>query len=767
MTDRTEAQGGINTLKGHQGVPNSVSPDELADNTLQVILDRTAMSDEAVSLNTLSFDFDDVTLYSVKGSLTGQGWVEQQNATISTEDDVVFGQDKEVYDYTSLGGGTGLNTPIDLQAVQNVIDFGGEFGGVMKGLVGQSLSGKDTYSNFSFDVPVAFNPLGDIEANRMICFLQEIGGFYNILIQSDAGDINYQTSVMAGEWVDVKLKIVENPTAVNIVDLRANLIIDGVTVLTNLNVFQGQGASTRVGCFHQVWLAGQQIRLSEFGIIIYADSSTVLLTDSDFSGFNKTSITVPRGSRDYTIQLSGDITGRNIGDEFEIIALNKGGIITLTNIASPPSVLMNGVVEAVIAVSAVSELQAVNTEADSNVWTVSTPALVEVTSSAWVNPFDDYTILTADNRIDGFPDIGVGGGADATYTLLVASAYPVGWSCDIYNDTNEDWHIFINEDDGNQLRDIQQGKGINIRVNDTQTGFIMVAIKGEESISLDPAIYGDFNNFTVWQRLTSRRLIMVNAAAAQISNFAPFMNFNPAGGIFYTIDMRMRNDVNGFLLQCIVTSTQDSTNDGLSRTYRRFGPDMPTSTANPWSTEAKLEDTDRPQFVNAQSFVDQVPTGLNAPLLMNAGGSQNPGGEIELLADGALKWNKAPVRSTIDISFQPSRPASPGTAKLVMYGAVNVSTDASVGVDGDWFPTGRVFALVLDDADTVIPMQVTNHFLEVAALPFSIRYYISRSVDGNNDGQVSAIPVGVGMDHFGNAFPQLNTASFGVSAWGI
>jgi hypothetical protein len=212
----------------------------------------------------------------------------------------------------------------------------------------------------------------------------------------------------------------------------------------------------------------------------------------------------------------------------------------------------------------------------------------EGTSSAWVNPFDNHTILPTDNRIDGFPDLGTP--ANATYTLQVASNYPVGWSCDIYNDTQQDWKIFINDSGANQLQEIFQGSGVNCRVNGAQDGFIFVAIKGAAPIVLDPATYGDFNNFTVWQKLTSPRFIMPNATAAQVSNFAPFMEFNGGGGIFYTFDIVMRNDVTGFLIEAIVTSTQDSANNGLARQYRRFGPDMPTSTANDWSTEAKRED---------------------------------------------------------------------------------------------------------------------------------------------------------------------------------
>lgn len=341
----------------------------------------------AIIVNNIAFGFNDVSLYATAGTPLQQGWTEQLNATITTQTDSVFSTPRKVYDYIATGGGVGLNTTFTLQDVQDSIDFGNEFGGVMRGLVSRDYLGQETYSNFSFDVALAQNPLADTQSYRMICFLQNIGNFYNLLIDSDAGDINYQTTTPAGEWIDIRLKLIENPTATLITDMRADLIVNGETVLSDLNVFQGVGAGTnRVGCFHQVWLSGQQVRLSEFGVTIYTDSSTRVLTNSDIIGFKKVSTTVPKGKRDYRIEIAADLTGTDLGFEVEIITLNIGGRVTTTNLGSPPTVLLNGLDEISLVTNSVSVISGVNTEGGKNIWDFSLPTFHTLRGFTFFDP---------------------------------------------------------------------------------------------------------------------------------------------------------------------------------------------------------------------------------------------------------------------------------------------------------------------------------------------------------------------------------------------
>ena len=392
----------------------------------------------------------------------------------------------------------------------------------------------------------------------------------------------------------------------------------------------------------------------------------------------------------------------------------------------------------------------------------------EGVKSSWVNPFDDYTILATDNRIDGFPDNGTP--ANATYTLLAPSSYPSTWSCDIYNDTFEDWIITINDDQGSQVYELLQGAGCNVRVNDTNDGFIFVAIKGTAPIVLDPAVYGDFNNFTVWQRLTGPRFVMPNATAAQISNFAPEMVFDGGSGITYTFDINQRNDSNGYLIEVLVTSVQDSTNPGVAREYRRFGPDMPTSTGNPWVVDARLDDTVQTEFINVQSYLPQQPVDTATPLRIQFDDSSagvNPGGAVELLDDNAtIKFNQTGTY-TIDLSAAYGRDAATAESDIILYGGINLTTNATTTTpDSDFLSFGRVFPYVLDNQRILISAQYSGKYLQIDSLPASFRYYVRRLPPGANDGGLFAVDLS-GVNHFGTPYAGNGASSAGISAWRI
>jgi hypothetical protein len=388
----------------------------------------------------------------------------------------------------------------------------------------------------------------------------------------------------------------------------------------------------------------------------------------------------------------------------------------------------------------------------------------QLVKSAWANPFDNYTITQEDSRVDGFPDGGTP--ANAVYNLISPLAYPVGWSCDVFNDSEDDYTISLQDDGASELRLIKQGEGVNVRVTDAQDGFTLVAIKGTRPVILEPGVYGDFNNFTVWQRLTGSRFLMPDATAAQISNFAPFMEFNGGAGIFYDLDIFQRNDENGYLVEVIVTSTQDSTNTGVGRFYRRFGPDMPTSTSNPWIVDAKLGDAQVQLFANQQSYATQQPADTATPMLIkfdDSGLPINQGGNIELLADGGTwKFNKiAPF--TLDLTAQFGRVGAAGVSELVLYAAINFTTDASVAVDSDYVPFGRQFAYKITSADLLISLQYSSKYFKPISLPFSIRYFLRRRPTGNDSGGLYPIVMS-DINHFGNSYGN-GASSAGASVW--
>lgn len=276
--------------------------------------------------------------------------------------------------------------------------------------------------------------------------------------------------------------------------------------------------------------------------------------------------------------------------------------------------------------------------------------------------------------------------------------------------------------------------------------------------------FGDFDNFTAWSALADGKYRMT-ASASQISNGPPVYaeTYDFGGGIFYIFDIDVDLSTN-FTITMVLGSDQDLTNPSIGRVTRRVGTLINAGSGEDWIEYALLADSEQPQFLDARSFVTQGPTTTDTIHNVEFGAAQNVGGDVELFADGTIKWNKT-GNYTIDISVQPGRTSSPQTAELILYGAVNVSTDGNGAPDTDYFQSGRAFAIVMDDQNTAVPLQFTNHYLNVSALPFSIRYVIQRSSSGANDGSLFAVTYPVGMTHAGNAFPQSSTASAGLSVW--
>ncbi len=289
-----------------------------------------------------------------------------------------------------------------------------------------------------------------------------------------------------------------------------------------------------------------------------------------------------------------------------------------------------------------------------------------------------------------------------------------------------------------------------------------VAIKGAKPVVLDSA-YADFNDFTIWQDRTFDRAIIPDVVAADISGFAPFMDFDSSAGVEYTFDITMRNDDNGFKIDVWVTSNQDSTNNGIGRLYSRFGPTMATSTGNDWSVPALVSDAVTPLLTSQQFYANQEPVDTATPMLIkfHTTGVTTTGG-FELLSDGAT-MDFDVGRFTIDSTATFGRDAGASETESVLYAAINVTTDASVAVDSDYVPFGRYFTFVLDNQKTLVTPQFSAKYFDVTATPLSIRYYFRRMPVGADDGGLYFRDYSA-YNHFGNSYGS-GCASAGLSVY--
>lgn len=81
--------------------------------------------------------------------------------------------------------------------------------------------------------------------------------------------------------------------------------------------------------------------MPDFGVTIYTSENVVTIGDDELNVDNAR-ILLPPGNRDYTFIFSEDITGSDIGAQFEFTGLNTGGTFTATNEnLSNPKALFN------------------------------------------------------------------------------------------------------------------------------------------------------------------------------------------------------------------------------------------------------------------------------------------------------------------------------------------------------------------------------------------------------------------------------------------
>lgn len=100
--------------------------------------------------------------------------------------------------------------------------------------------------------------------------------------------------------------------------------------------------------------------VANYGITIYKSDNAITVGDAQLNVDSADSV-FPPGLRDYTISFSESITGSAVGNKFNVVALNNGGVLTVNN-ANPanPKALFNGLNEINVSVNGVLNTSGVN-----------------------------------------------------------------------------------------------------------------------------------------------------------------------------------------------------------------------------------------------------------------------------------------------------------------------------------------------------------------------------------------------------------------------
>lgn len=325
----------------------------------------TSQKIQVASENTIEFTSDFIQFLGEKGVPTLQGWSSTGTGTPDIVAEVKDGILQDVVRFNDNDGNI-YTSEIALTASdwQKISDNGADFVGNIR---------MDTFigENGGFiglQVDAVDSPDASPNDRRYgISFSKSPVDNTLRVTNNDGGATDDVLDAVFDEYNEIRLSI---PPAFADAVLRVN----GNVIATNIPLrINGGGTGTK--CIISSGSSGGALRVfyaSDFGVNIYEEPATKLITNSDVASFDKLTIIVPQGARDYTINVDPGVQGRRIGDLTNIFAQNVDGTITLTDLSSPPIVTVNNLSSVTIPVPEVTNFSLINTIEDANTYQLET-----------------------------------------------------------------------------------------------------------------------------------------------------------------------------------------------------------------------------------------------------------------------------------------------------------------------------------------------------------------------------------------------------------
>ncbi len=281
----------------------------------------------------IEFEKDDARIFGELGLPTLQGWTSTNDSLFT---DTVFDVEKEVIKFTDGDA----NKYVGSAKWTNILNFGASYSGVIRF---ESRTSSNSillglgFSNVNDPRPSSIRSRILLRVN-MDSTYTTIGFEGNDLILDGQ---NGRPLVLINEWFSFEAVI--QPTPDNGVNFGAiDLYVNGVFVQSGELISASNNAVSEMVKVAPWSPTGEaNCLVDNFGITIYEDSSSKLLTAEQMDNDTITIIT-PNGKRDYIVILP-DGSPRKIGNIFRLVASNALGYITLNSEnLNVPEVLFNG-----------------------------------------------------------------------------------------------------------------------------------------------------------------------------------------------------------------------------------------------------------------------------------------------------------------------------------------------------------------------------------------------------------------------------------------
>lgn len=310
-----------------------------------------------VTRSLIAPSFDDARFFSELGLASGQNWniVTSGSASITIVNDTVFGVPQDVHklnDNTS-GGIASATLPLVAQDWTNIFNWDASYSGTVKldpvdgdegCFLGLGCLAADSPDASPDKRRFGLNCKKSLTTNELRVFATD----------GNTLDVDV-TGTQFDDYNEVTVKITRGspPTA--------EVFVNGA--LQGTMDFLVHTGGTATDCSWSSGSTGGVDRvtyMSNYGVTIYKSDNVFTIGDAELNVDNADSV-FPPGRRDYTISFSESITGSAVGNKFNVVALNNGGMLTVNN-ANPsnPKALFNGLKEITVGVNGVLNTSGVN-----------------------------------------------------------------------------------------------------------------------------------------------------------------------------------------------------------------------------------------------------------------------------------------------------------------------------------------------------------------------------------------------------------------------
>lgn len=699
MTDRQDAQAGLDTQTAKDGNPNSISPSSQVSETLQPLLDASVMQDET--------GLQDLTEGQV-GRADNANKLVYAGATVDTVTNMwTFDAEITVPPGSVNIGSQSISNAGAAMEWQN-LSTGEQFLFVSDAIPLDPMASAGDLVRYKLGPETVF----DSQTTDLSVISPKTGDdvFYIIPNAADGLNINFSAiGAEAGEF-DFFLRL-NSHTDLPIFQQRETYTADDVAVATITGITQASNAVVTFDAPH-TYTVGQSPVFDQIagmtemnlltGIGIVSTTATTITLDVDSTLFGA----YVSGGEGYKEKLF-DLTNPNLILGFGTLVYvelrpvqgsqtaNRGGLFDLTSIGLPA----NSYLPWLRVLSRPAEIVSITDQ--TNIKDQAGQAIL-----AWQRETASFTVSSNYAWIDFFPSAD-----DQVITLPDPADLGDEARIDIYNQTDMPFNVEVRDHLGALVKDIRPVESFSFFYNDTDPAvgiWEVVQTSGDAVAMLNPLTYGDFNAID-WGELPTGDYIL-EATTEQISNEPSAWGTLPPATP-YQIPVKVENESGFYLNQIALYSAFDSSNKSIGRMSSRAGGNFGGAVAVGW--RSNIMEADGP-ITTPVDFVDFTAIIPNPPY--------NEGRTFYDMNKKALSYYNSEAETTINLAQEVIVQVRNESGATITNGSVVRASGSSTGLP----------LIDLAQSDTV-----------VNAFAFGVA---THDIENNTDGFITAFGSVGGLD---------------------